>query len=519
MTTGLAKGSGVTPIVESPALRGLPPHERVLFDRFGQGPRTPVPFTRVHHAIQARAAACPQAPAVEHLGESVTYAELDHRATALARLLIEHGVRPGAHVGLFLTRSVAMVVGMLAVLKAGAAYVPQDIRLTPPPHLRHIAAVAGIEAVLTTSAHRGLVPAGLGTVITIDDHPAATAALPAQCGETAVVIFTSGTTGRPNGVRVSHANLCNVLLTAPGSLGVGPGDRVPQLLNIAFDMAVWEVLGTLANGGCVLVRGGEATTAARTATALIATPGVLSTVDPRDCPLVRVVAVAGERCPPALARAWSRTAVFHNACGPTEVTIVNTVQRYDPVTGRLTIGRPVPNTTVYVLDEALNPCRIGEIGEMWAGGACVTGGYLGDAGLTAQRYRPDPFLGGGLMFRTRDLVRWTTDGELEHHGRTDDQVKVKGFRVELDAVTAALERAPGCRRASTVLHQGGLVGFVSPATAVPESVRRSVAAQLPYYCVPALIVPVDRLPLTERGKVDRRALLSRLPGQRAETVA
>jgi D-alanine--poly(phosphoribitol) ligase subunit 1 len=139
--------------------------------------------------------------------------------------------------------------------------------------------------------------------------------------------------------------------------------------------------------------------------------------------------------------------------------------------------------------------------------------------LTAERYRPDPFLGGDrLMFRTRDLGRWTRDGQLEHHGRTDDQVKVRGFRVELDAVTSALEGAVDCRRATTLLHDGKLVGFISPASAVPEQARRAVAERLPYYCVPTLIVPVDTLPTTERGKVDRRALLSRLDGQK-ETVA
>jgi non-ribosomal peptide synthetase component F len=319
----------------------------------------------------------------------------------------------------------------------------------------------------------------------------------------------SGTTGAPNGVRVTHENLCNVLLTEPGSLGIRPGDRVAQLLNIAFDMAVWELFGALAHGATSVIRGRDIASAASTATVLIATPGVLSTLDPAACPAVRVVAVAGERCPKPLADAWSARAAFHNACGPTEVTIVNTVQRYDPRVGRLTIGRPVPNTTVYVLDQDLRPCPIGEVGEMWAGGACVTAGYLGNDVLTTQRYRPDPFLGGDhLMFRTRDLGRWTADGELEHHGRTDDQVKVRGFRVELDAVTSALETTPGCVRATTVQHDGALVGFVSPATVAPDVARDAVARALPYYCVPSVVVAVDDLPLTERGKVDRAALSS-----------
>ncbi|MCC8243510.1 amino acid adenylation domain-containing protein [Saccharothrix luteola] len=498
-------------MTEPDAVLALPPDDRPLFRRFGRGPSATPPFHRIHHAFESHAARSPHARAVEHEGVCLTYGELDHRANVVAAELLDAGVRPGDHVGVFLTRSVHLVVGILAVLKVGAAYVPQDVRITPKAHLDHVIRTAEIDVVLTTGEHaphvRGL---AAPKVLALDALPDRRVGPPrTEPGDTAVVIFTSGTTGVPNGVRVTHANLCNVLLTAPGDLGIRPGDRVAQLLNIAFDMAVWELFGALAHGATSVIRGRDIGETAKTATVLIATPGVLSTVDPDACPDVRTVAVAGERCPKPLADAWSARAAFHNACGPTEVTIVNTVQRYDPAKGRLTIGRPVPNSTVYVLDQDLRPCRIGEVGEMWAGGACVTAGYLGNDVLTAQRYRPDPFLGGDhLMFRTRDLGRWTPDGELEHHGRTDDQVKVRGFRVELDAVTSALETTPGCARATTVLHDGRLVGFVSPASVDPRAATDAVAGSLPYYCVPSLVVAVDDLPLTARGKVDRAALSS-----------
>lgn len=497
----------MTAVFEHSALYGLTQADQALFQRFGRGPSAEPGFTRIHHAVETWAARSPHATAVEHLDASISYRELDRMADGVAEALVELGVGPGDRVGLFLTRSIPMVVGLLGVLKAGAAYVPQDVRIAPTTQLRQIVRTAGIRVVLTTSDH--VLPPGLGTVVAVDTIPAATAGRRTTPGaDTAMVIFTSGTTGCPNGVQVTHANLCNVLLTAPGSLGIGPGTRVSQLLNIAFDMAAWEILGALAHGGTLVIRGDDIERTARVVDVVIATPGVLSTLDPDACRSVRTVAVAGERCPHALAEAWSRRAAFHNACGPTEVTIVNTVQHYDPRSGLLTIGRPIPNTTVYLLDEDQRPCPIGEVGEMWVGGACVTDGYLGNEELTASRYRPDPFLGGaGRMFRTRDLCRWTSDGQLEHHGRTDDQVKVRGFRVELDSVTSALERAQGCVRASTVLHNGKLVGFVSPATVDPVQARRAVEEVLPYYCVPNLIVPVDELPMTDRGKVDRRTLL------------
>jgi D-alanine--poly(phosphoribitol) ligase subunit 1 len=499
----------VTPVFGPSPLRSLPSGDRAQFRKFGHGPHATVPFGDLGRAIATQVARRPRAVALEHCGTSMTYGELDWRADRLAGLLVELGVRPGDRVGVFLTRSVSMVVGILAVLKAGAAYVPQDVRITPPPHLRHVVETAGIRVTLTTSEHLAGLPDEIGDVIAIDTvkdgPPLGRAVAPARF---AAVIFTSGTTGRPNGVQITHTNLCNVLLAGPGSLGIGPGTRVSQLMNIAFDMAAWEILGTLAHGGTLVIRGADLAQAARTAEVIVATPTMLSTLDPLECASVRTVAVAGERCPPALAQLWSRQARFYNGCGPTEVTIVNTMQLFDPG-AQLTIGRPLPNTTVYVLDENLKPCRIGEVGEMWAGGTCVTAGYIGNEALTSERYQPDPYLGGRhRMFRTRDLGRWTHDGQLEHHGRTDDQVKVRGFRVELDSVTAALERVQEGVRAATVLHEGRLIGFVSPSDVDPDLAKRAVERALPYYCVPEIIVPVDALPMTDRGKVDRRALLS-----------
>jgi amino acid adenylation domain-containing protein len=502
--------------------------DRALFWQFGQGPDIPVPDPLVHHAFERWATAAPHAIAAEHQGTTITYGELDRRATRLAAVLLREGVRPGDHVGLFVRRSVPMLVGLLGTLKAGAAYVPQDIGLTPAAQLRHVIRTAGTRVVLTQSEHALRVPLpGTGhRLITLDDDPVGPPApgpvrpeRPVRPDDGCYVLFTSGTTGKPNGVKVTHRNVANILLTSPGDLGIRPGDRVAQLLNIAFDMAAWEILGCLAHGGTLVIRGKDVAAAARTADVLIATPTVLSGIDPADCPRVRTVAVAGEPCPRPLADAWAGRAAFHNSCGPTETTIVNTMRRHRMEDALLTIGRPTPNNTVYVLDEHRRALPIGEVGEMWAGGDCVSAGYLDNEALNAERYAPDPFLGGGhRMFRTRDLGRWTPDGELEHLGRTDDQVKVRGFRVELDSVSSVLESVPGCCRAVTLKRDArSLVSFVCPADVDPDTARRAVADALPYYSVPATVLPLAALPETDRGKVDRAALL-RLAEQREKAA-
>ncbi|GAB3502461.1 amino acid adenylation domain-containing protein [Amycolatopsis cihanbeyliensis] len=501
-------------------LENLSDNDRLLFHAFGWGESRPVPHTLVHHAFEHHAAAAPDAIAAEHRGERITYGELNRRADRLARILAGYGVRRGDRVGLFLRRGIPMLTGILGTLKAGAGYVPQDVRIATEPQLRHIIATAGTRVILTLSDLADRIPAPEGhtclTLDTLPDPPAGPAPEedfpppePGRAEDTCYVLFTSGTTGNPNGVRITHGNVCNILLGEPGGLGIRPGWRVAQLLNIAFDMAAWEILGCLSHGGTLVIRDEDLADTVREVEVVIATPTVLGSIDPASARRIRRVAVAGEPCPRPLADRWARLCTFHNACGPTETTIVNTMQRHEPGALRLTIGRPTPNNTVYVLDEHRRPCPIGETGEMWAGGAGVSAGYLDNPRLNAERYAPDPFLPGNrLMFRTRDLGRWTPDGELEHLGRTDDQVKVRGFRVELDSVSAALEVVPGCTRAATIkLDDRTLVSFVQPTAVDPVEAAAAVAAALPYYCVPARVYPLPALPSTSRGKIDKAALL------------
>ncbi|MGE0396850.1 MAG: amino acid adenylation domain-containing protein [Kofleriaceae bacterium] len=513
------------------ALAGLSFADQVLFERFGQGPSVRVPFACLHHAFELHAALQPHALAAIHGDVQITYRELDRHANRLAAILVGHGVRRGDRVALFVHRSIPMLVGILATLKAGAAYVPQHVEVAPERQLRHVVDKAATRVILTLTETRHLVPAVDGTTcIAIDEVMASSpsdlvAAFPPAGGATAddacFVLFTSGTTGMPNGVTVTHRNVANILLTPPGDLDIRPGMRVAQLLSIAFDMSAWEIFGCLTHGGTLIIRGASFEDAVRQADVVIATPSILGKIDPTHCTNVRVVAVAGEPCPRPLADAWAAFATFYNSCGPTEVTIVNTMHLHRPWSRSLTIGKPTPNNTVYILDEQLHPLPIGETGEMWAGGDCVTVGYLDNPALDADRYRLDPFLGGGRrMFRTRDLGRWTADGELEHLGRTDDQVKVRGFRVELDSVSRVIEGVPGCTKAVTLkLDDRTLVAFACPRSTDPQAAIAAVGATLPYYCVPAAVVPLDEVPLTARGKVDKRVLLELAASALAEVAS
>lgn len=470
--------------------------------------------------FEARVAEDPDRCAVEHLTATVTYGELNDAAERLAAHLRVLGVGRGDVVGVFLERSIAMVVGILAVLKTGAAYAPQDARISPRAQLRKVADQAGMRVVLTTERFLGLMPEDVDVVRIDDEYAAAdqSTAAASDPSDTCAVIFTSGTTGTPNGVQVSHGNLVNLLAQSPGDLGITPGTRVGQVLNIAFDMAMWETFGALVHGGTLVIRGADIAATAERVDVLVATPSILATLSSARCS-AHTVAVAGERCPQALADEWAQDRRFLNSCGPTEITIINTLVEHTP--GRpLTIGGPVPGTSVYVLGPDLRPVAPGESGEMWVGGAGVTTGYIGNPELTDERYRPDPFVAGGRMFRTRDVGRWTEAGELEHLSRTDDQVKVRGFRVELDSVSRALETAAGCTAAVTVRWDArSLAAVIVPATADPAAARAAVAELLPYYCVPTEVVAVDRLPLTPRGKVDRNAVLRLLEASSSTKAA
>jgi hypothetical protein len=274
-------------------------------------------------------------------------------------------------------------------------------------------------------------------------------------------------------------------------------------------LAAWETLGALMNGGTLCLRGSDWAPTLGLVDTIIATPSILSRFQKQNYPNITTIVVGGEPCPSKLADEWAVNATFYNICGPTEITILNSAHRHMPGT-ILSIGKPIPNTNVYVLDENEKPIAIGEIGTMWVGGSGVSRGYLNLDELTSKRYKADIFTNDGrAMFNTGDLCRWREDGSLEHHGRMDDQVKFKGFRIELDGVSRAIERYPGISKACTLVINDAIWGFYSsPCIVDQKSLETSVDQILPYYSVPTQWVHQSTIPLTSNGKIDKAFLKS-----------
>ena len=471
----------------------------------------------IPEALAVQVARRPDAVAVSDGPRTVTYRELDDAANRLARMLVHHGVGDGRLVAIALPRSSDAIIAMLAVVKAGAAYLPIDPAV---PDARIAFMVADAEPVLaiTTEPERF---SGLPVIDVADalaSVPSAEA-LPVPAADAlAYLIYTSGSTGAPKGVAISHANLTQAIT----SLDVGlPAEQVwPQWHSLAFDFSVWEIWGALLSGGRLVIVAPEVAAApadfhallvAERVNVLTQTPSAAMLLPTAGLDSVAVV-MGGEACSPDVVQRWAPGRVMVNAYGPTETTIYASMSA--PLTADcvdVPIGAPVPSSTLFVLDERLRPVPPGVVGELYIAGHGVGVGYWRRTGLTAQRFVACPFGGAGArMYRTGDLVAWGTDGQLRYVGRSDEQVKVRGHRIELGEVQAALAGCAGVDQAAVVVRedrQGDkrLVGYVT-GTADVAAVRATLARRLPSYLVPAAVVVLDALPLTVGGKLDTRAL-------------
>ncbi|MGE3189345.1 MAG: amino acid adenylation domain-containing protein, partial [Vicinamibacterales bacterium] len=506
---------------------------------------TPAPDTTVTALFAERVRATPARLAVRDDTDSCTAAELDERSNRLAHLLIAHGAGPGARIGLCLPRSVGFVTAALAVLKAGAAYVPLDPE-HPPERLARLSGQARLSCLVTTRRLAGRVTASGPPLLLVDEQEGALARQAATAPDVriapdspAYVLFTSGSTGHPRGVVGLHRGIANRIAWMQRAYPFGAGEVCAQKTAMGFVDAVWETFGPLVCGVPLVVlpdpvvRDARALVerlAAERVTRVVLVPSLLDAI--LDLPVdlatplaaLRLAVSSGEPLRPALARRCLDRLpglTLLNIYGTSEVSADATCAEVHAglIDDVVPAGTPIDNVAVYVLDRGRQPVARGQVGEVWVGGAAVAAGYLADPEATAERFVTDPFTGtpGARMFRTGDRGRLRLDGSLEIAGRVDHQIKLLGRRIDPGEVEGALEAHPSIRQAAVVCRDADtgrprLVGFVVPREGAPPPAPGELAAflrrALPAYMVPATFVTLAALPLTPHGKVDRRGLAS-----------
>ncbi|OWA08458.1 non-ribosomal peptide synthetase [Streptomyces sp. CS227] len=513
------------PVAEIELLSGAE-RDRLLGE-WGSGARTPVDGSVVE-VFARRAAATPDAVAITAGGSSLTYRALDRRTDRLARALAERGVTAESRVGLLLERSADVVVAMLAVLKAGGAYVPLHTG-HPEERLRDILGRSGTTLVLTDRDQPSL--AGVATFdprhLPAEPDTGTPLPAPARGGSLAYVMFTSGSTGVPKGVGVTHADI--VALAADHRFAGHAHERVLFHSPHSFDAATYEVWVPLLNGRTLTVATGDLTTATireavtEGVTALWITAalfGVLVEEDPECFAGLQEIWTGGDAVPHHAAHtllAHHPGLTLVNGYGPTETTtfaVSGPLTAEDVASGPAPLGTPMDNMYTYILDGALRPVPVGVPGELYLGGSGVARGYHDQPRLTAERFIPDPHHPGGRLYRTGDLARWRADGRIDFLGRTDTQVKIRGYRIETAEIETALLTHPDLTHAAVLARTDGpgtkyLAAYLVTRAGRPldpEALRRHLAASLPEYMVPAAFTAVDAIPLTVNGKVDRRAL-------------
>ncbi|MGV7211650.1 non-ribosomal peptide synthetase [Oxalobacteraceae bacterium A2-2] len=490
--------------------------------------RDGIPHCCVHQMIERQVALTPQATAVVYEDEALSYAELDRRADVLAQRLRARGVGPDVMVGVFVERSVAMVVTVLAILKAGGAFVPLDTDF-PEARLAYIIGDADLSTIVTQEHLAPRLPgparAHALALETVDWQ--APAERGPGCGPShlAYVIYTSGSTGNPKGVLVEHAGVINLAYAISAELRVEADSRVLQFASLTFDASIAEMFITFVRGATLYVASHQQRLAPDLLSDLVARHGLSHAILPpvllkylsrEKFGSVRQLQVVGESTPLETARTWAAGRTLSNGYGPTENTVHTSQSLFDG--SAMNIGRPIHNVRAYVLDHKARLVAPGAVGELCIGGAGVTRGYLNQPGLTAQKFIPDPCGGQGRLYRSGDLVRWLPDGNLDFIGRRDQQVKIRGLRVELEEVEAHLERIEGVDRAVVLVRETAAANgdstekclaayLVLARSGLGEAaIRKSLAASVPQFMVPAHIVILERFPLTHSRKIDKKAL-------------
>ena len=492
---------------------------------------TRIPFERercIHELFGEQARRAPHAVALECGQASLGYAALNRAADKVAHRLRALGAKPDDRIAICVERGFAMWVGVLGILKAGAAYVPLDPAY-PEERLRYIVADSAPVLFVAHGEH----PDVAGAVPVVDLE-----ALEQDVAEDlpvpdvgpdptnlAYVIYTSGSTGKPKGVMVEHRSACNLVAAQIAHFGAGQGDRVLQFASFSFDACVFEMLLALCRGATLVVPASKGPLAgddlaqlinAATVTHALLPPAVLADFPPgENLPTLRHLVAGGDVLTEDMARRWAAGRELVNAYGPTEITVVASMHRCTTDgTGAPPIGRPIPNTCIYLLDAHREPVPVGVAGELYIGGAGVTRGYLNRPELTAERFVDDPFSAqpNARMYRSGDLGRWRADGSIDFLGRNDFQVKIRGFRIELGEIEARLRECPGVRAALVLAREDvpgdkRLVAYCVGAVDVQvETLRSQLSERLPHYMIPAAFIRLDAFPLDPNGKLDRKAL-------------
>jgi amino acid adenylation domain-containing protein/thioester reductase-like protein len=525
------------------ALSVLTEQERRAVLELGRGKRRATSGLVFAELFERQVERTPEASAVQDDERVLTYRELNTLANQLAHHLLAHGAGPEQVIAIALPRSAQLIIAMLAVTKAGAAYLPLDIthpaqRLgyvlgdARPTHLISTSQISLPEHEIPTT----YLPAKLPTGLTAEDHSCA--GNPdhgaTRLSHPAYVIYTSGSTGRPKGVVVTHSGIESMSANQTERLGVTGESRVLQFVSPSFDAAFSEVCMALLNGGCLVLSHPDrlmpgpalsALTHERAITHMTLVPSALAAMNPRTTPLhARALVLAGETVPPNLIDPWLAGRTLVDGYGPTEATVCVTMSRpLTRATNPVPIGVPNQNVDVYILDHHLQPVPPGTLGELYLAGPALARGYLDRPDLSAARFVADPFANdGSRMYRTGDLARHNRDGQLECAGRTDEQIKLRGYRIELGEIEHALFAQPGIGTACVLLREDRpgdkrLVAYLTTAataTANTEggadldlpALRGELAELLPPYMIPAAFVVLPELPLTPNGKIDRKAL-------------
>ncbi|BAY29619.1 amino acid adenylation domain-containing protein [Nostoc carneum NIES-2107] len=493
----------------------------------------------IHLLFEQQVERTPDAVAIVFHHQQLTYRELNQRANQLAHHLQSLGVAPEVLVGICVERSIEMIVGMLAVLKAGGAYVPLDPAY-PQERLAFMMSDAQLQIVLTQEQLLTLLPKHQATVICLDtdwgeisQYPQSEPVSNVQVSNLAYIIYTSGSTGKPKGVLVTHQGLCSLALAQIKKFDVQPTSRILQFASFSFDASIADILMALCSGAKLCLAKKEAllpgidlmqTINKYQITHVALPPSALAAMPNQSLPSLQAIIVAGEACANELAAQWSRRVRFFNAYGPTECTICATMAEYTDASQKLTLGRPIANSFVYILDSHLQPVPIGVAGEVHIGGIGLARSYLNRPELTREKFIPNPFSSEAesRLYKTGDLARYLPDGNIEFLGRIDHQVKVRGFRIELGEIEAAIAQHSLVQQTVVTVREDipgdkRLVAYIvtqsQPAPTTSEW-RSFLKQSLPDYMIPNAFVVLETLPLTPNGKVDRRAL----PAPETESV-